>query len=72
MVQRKLLKVNGTGKTLKWAGGTVPTISSGAGKIDIFTYVTYDGGNTWLGFVAGQKPAAQQHGARRSCGRRNA
>jgi hypothetical protein len=48
------VQVGGVAKTIKWAGGTAPTITSGANKIDIFTFVTYDGGNTWLGFIAGQ------------------
>lgn len=36
-----------------WAGGTPPTLSSGASEIDILTYVTRDGGTTWYGFVGG-------------------
>lgn len=46
--------VAGVAKVIKWAGGTVPTVSSGVNKIDVFTFVTSDGGNNWLGFVAGQ------------------
>ncbi|NAZ73869.1 hypothetical protein GTQ99_00290 [Kineococcus sp. T13] len=35
-----------------WSGGTAPTLSSGAGKVDVISMI-YDGVN-WLGFVAGQ------------------
>lgn len=39
---------------VKWAGASAPTLTSGAGKIDIFTFLTIDGGTTWYGFVGGQ------------------
>lgn len=39
---------------VKWAAATAPTLSSGAGKVDIFTFMTIDGGTTWYGFVGGQ------------------
>ena len=32
------LNVNGTGTTIKWAGGTTPTATSTSGKIDIFSF----------------------------------
>lgn len=38
--------------TAKWAGGTAPTLSTGANKIDYLTFVCTDGTN-WAGFVAG-------------------
>jgi hypothetical protein len=38
----------------KWSGGVVPTISSAANKVDIFTFMTTDNGSTWYGFIAGQ------------------
>jgi hypothetical protein len=38
----------------KWAGGTIPTITSGAGKRDLFMLITDDGGTTILGSVVGQ------------------
>lgn len=34
---------------VKWAGGTAPTPNSSAGKIDVFTFRTTDGGTTWFG-----------------------
>ncbi len=34
---------------VKWAGGTAPVITSGAGKVDILTFITVDGGTTWYG-----------------------
>jgi hypothetical protein len=37
-----------------WAGGIVPTITSGAGKRDLIMLVTGDGGTTVLGNVVGQ------------------
>lgn len=39
--------------TVKWAGGTAPTNSNVAGRTDVVSYVTYDGGTTWYGFVGG-------------------
>ena len=38
--------------TVKWAGGTAPTLTSSG--IDIFTFMTTDGGNNWYGFTAAQ------------------
>ena len=40
--------------SVDWAAATAPTLTSGSGKVDIFTFVTLDGGTTWYGFVAGQ------------------
>lgn len=40
--------------TLKWAGGTGPSLTVTAGKTDIFSFVTYDNGTNWYGFVGGQ------------------
>lgn len=39
--------------SVKWPGGTTPTLSSAASDIDIITLVTRDGGTTWYGFVGG-------------------
>lgn len=39
---------------VKWAGGTAPTLSTGSGDIDVFVFITYDGGTNYYGFVAGQ------------------
>ena len=40
--------------SVKWAGGTAPTITAAANKTDIITLVTHNGGTTWYGFIAGQ------------------
>lgn len=37
----------------KWPGGTVPTLTSTANCVDIFTFFTDDGGTTWYGFTVG-------------------
>jgi hypothetical protein len=40
--------------TVRWAGGTPPTVTLANGKTDILTFITYDGGSTWFGLVVGQ------------------
>jgi hypothetical protein len=40
--------------TVKWAGGTAPTLTTTTGKTDIIVLVTKDGGTTWYGMVSGQ------------------
>ena len=40
--------------SVDWAGGTAPTLTTGSAKVDMFTFVTFDAGTTWYGFVAGQ------------------
>ena len=40
--------------SVDWAGGTAPTLSTGSGDVDVFVFVTYDGGTTYYGFTAGQ------------------
>jgi len=40
--------------SVDWAGGEAPTISAGAGEVDVFVFYTHDGGATWYGFTAGQ------------------
>jgi len=42
-----------TGKTLKWAGGIVPVMTTTSGRTDIFTFTTFDG-STFYGVTAGQ------------------
>ena len=37
-----------------WAGGTAPTYTSTLNKIDVYSFLSRDGGSTWLGFVGGQ------------------
>jgi hypothetical protein len=39
--------------SVKWSGGTAPTLTTTAGKTDIVSLMTPDGGTTWYGFVAG-------------------
>ena len=39
--------------TVRWAGNTAPTLSSGAGDIDVFAFFTVDGGANYYGFTAG-------------------
>lgn len=38
---------------VKWSGGTDPTAMSAASAIDIYTFLTVDGGTTWYGFTGG-------------------
>jgi hypothetical protein len=40
--------------SVKWAGGSQPTITTTNGKIDTFTFMTHDGGTNWFGFISGQ------------------
>jgi hypothetical protein len=55
-----LLKANGTAlsvtwpASILWSGGTAPTLTSTANKTDIFTFVTVDGGTSYIGLKAGQ------------------
>jgi hypothetical protein len=41
--------------SVKWPGGTAPTITNKAGAIDVFSFVSYDNGASWLGFTGGQE-----------------
>ena len=51
---------DGTGRTVtwgasvKWPGGTAPTLTSTNNKVDTFVFFTTDAGTTWYAFVAGQ------------------
>ena len=40
--------------SVDWAGGTAPTLSTGSGDVDVFVFLTVDGGTTYYGFTAGQ------------------
>ena len=40
-----------------WNEGTPPTLSTTASSIDVLTFMTYDGGATWMGFLAGMAMA---------------
>lgn len=46
--------IGGTDKTVLWPGGFVPTASSTYGAVDIFSFLTFNAGETWFGFVGGQ------------------
>jgi hypothetical protein len=37
-----------------WAGGIAPTYTSTLNKIDVYSFLSRDGGSNWLGFVGGQ------------------
>ncbi|NBQ97404.1 MAG: hypothetical protein EBT26_05315 [Microbacteriaceae bacterium] len=39
---------------VKWANGQTPSLSTTASKIDVISFVTYDGGSSWLAMVVGQ------------------
>lgn len=40
--------------SVRWSGGTAPTLTTTASKVDIITFVTMDEGTKWYGFVAAQ------------------
>lgn len=54
------LTMNGTAypitwpAAVKWAGGTAPTLTSTNAKRDVFSFMTWDGGTTWVGAVVSQ------------------
>lgn len=39
--------------TIKWVSGTAPTLSTGASKVDVFSFIC-TGANTYDGFIVGQ------------------
>jgi hypothetical protein len=40
--------------SIKWPGETSPTISNTSGKRDIFSFMSTDGGTSWMGFIGMQ------------------
>jgi hypothetical protein len=40
--------------TVKWAGGTAPTLTTTASRTDILVFTTIDAGSIWYGAVSGQ------------------
>lgn len=40
--------------SVKWAGGTQPTLTTTANAIDIITMFSVDGGVSWFSFISGQ------------------
>ena len=39
---------------LNWNGNIIPVVSSGANDVDIYSFMTFDGGSTYYGVVSGQ------------------
>jgi len=39
--------------SVDWPGGAAPDVTSGAAKIDVYTFFTLDAGTIWYGFQAG-------------------
>lgn len=39
--------------SVKWAGGTAPTLSTAANAIDVLVFETINGGTTWFGSLVG-------------------
>ena len=37
-----------------WPAATAPTLTATASAVDMFVFITHDGGTTWYGFTAGQ------------------
>jgi hypothetical protein len=40
--------------SVDWKDATAPTLSAASGAVDVFVFITYDGGTTYYGFAAGQ------------------
>ena len=38
--------------SVKWAGGSAPTLTQGETKVDVLVFITDDGGTTWRGAVS--------------------
>ena len=55
-----IFTADGTARTItwpasvKWPGGTAPTMTSTNNKKDIISFLSDDAGTTWYGFVGGQ------------------
>jgi len=45
---------NFNGNSVKWAGGLAPQPTLSANAVDIYTFISNNGGNSWYGFIAGQ------------------
>ena len=39
---------------LRWPGGVAPTVTSTASKVDIYSFMTFDGGTNLYGVIGGQ------------------
>lgn len=42
------VQIDGAAQTLRWLGGTAPTPTSSAGKIDIFNFTLIRSGSSWI------------------------
>jgi hypothetical protein len=40
--------------SILWSGGTAPVVTSGANAVDLYGFITRNGGTTWYGFPAGK------------------
>lgn len=40
--------------SVRWPAGLAPTMTGTLNKVDVFTFLSYDGGTNWYGFVGGQ------------------
>ena len=54
MVQAASAKTITWPGTVDWAGGSAPTLSSGNADVDIFVFLTVDGGSNYYGITVGQ------------------
>jgi hypothetical protein len=46
-------QIAGVGQTIRWAGGTAPTATSSAGKIDVFSFSMFrTSGGAWIVYAA--------------------
>lgn len=55
-----IIKQDGTGSrsitwpaSVNWEGGSAPILTTTSSAVDIFVFITTDGGTTWYGFVSG-------------------
>lgn len=40
--------------SMRWGGGTAPTMTGTNGKVDTFSFITHDGGVSWFAFIVEQ------------------
>jgi hypothetical protein len=40
--------------SMRWGGGTAPTMTGTNGKVDTFSFITHDGGVNWFAFIVEQ------------------
>jgi hypothetical protein len=44
----------GSAIPVRWPGGVVPIVTSNANAVDVYSFITFDGGSTLYGVVGGQ------------------